>query len=188
MLLFFLVCGYSAARKSTITIHERQHTGEKPLQCNDKDCLFRAADPSVLAKHMKKHKLTQGRSYKCFTCNYATIQTSALKAHIRVKHAEIYDTKIKCDLCKFTSVNEKLLERHKLDHKLGLIDGVAEPDRSIIHNKASNSQQETSSDCFLPLESTDSLINDSAVYSGGFTIPATECSFEILPEDAQFPN
>lgn len=183
------VCGYKAARKATITIHERQHTGERPLQCKVDDCDFRAADPSVLAKHMKKHDNNeQAKSYRCPSkdCNYTTIQTSALKNHIRVKHEDIFQ-QIQCDQCSFTSVNEKMLALHKLDHKSGLIkcedSSEASMDKEIKARGTDkmNSIADVSSDCFLPLESTDSITHDPSVYTGGVTIPAH-------PEDAQFPN
>jgi len=174
------ICEYSAARKSTITIHERQHTGEKPLQCKIDSCTFRAADPSVLLKHIRKHKSEEfSSSYKCLTCSYTAIQASALKNHIRVKHSEVYDKKIKCDACEFTSVNENVLRNHKLDHTSGLINLSTEKHLSVSLLMHNNAPVDVSSDSFLPHESTDS--DDPIIFSGGVTIPA-------LIEDALFPT
>lgn len=183
------VCGYKAARKATITIHERQHTGERPLQCKVENCDFRAADPSVLVKHMKKHDIANSttKSYQCPKCEYTTIQAPALKNHIRAKHEDFYP-QIKCDQCNFTSINEKTLNLHKLDHKSGLIEDSNHSEASSIDNKMHrdnkhNISNEISSDCFLPLESTDSITHDT----GGVTIPHTS-SAPAHSEDTQFPN
>lgn len=179
------VCGYKAARKATITIHERQHTGERPLSCKVENCGFRAADPSVLVKHMKKHDIGN-TNYQCPKCDYTTIQAPALKNHIRAKHEDFYP-QIKCDQCNFTSINEKTLNLHKLDHKSGLIEDSNHSEASSIDNKMHrdkhNISNEISSDCFLPLESTDSITHDT----GGVTIPHTS-SAAAHSEDTQFPN
>lgn len=179
------VCGYKAARKATITIHERQHTGERPLQCKVEKCDFRAADPSVLVKHMKKHDNDAStKSYKCPKCKYTTIQAPALKNHIRAKHEDFYP-QIKCDQCSFTSINEKILNLHKLDHKSGLIkcedsnDTSLDKDMTKRRNEKDNTANEISSDCFLPLESTDSITHDPTD-CGGVTVAHSE--------DTQFPN
>ncbi|XP_063696948.1 zinc finger protein 728 [Culicoides brevitarsis] len=185
------VCGYKAARKATITIHERQHTGERPLSCKVENCDFRAADPSVLVKHMKKHDTgNSSTNYQCPKCDYTTIQAPALKNHIRAKHEDFYP-QIKCDQCNFTSINEKTLNLHKLDHKAGLIEDSNQSEASSIdkqilqRDNKHNISCEISSDCFLPLESTDSITHDT----GGVTIPHhTTTSAAAHSEDTQFPN
>lgn len=210
------ICGYTAARKSTREIHERNHTGEKPLICKVEHCEFRAADPSVLAKHEQRHKNEIVpkideiffRNYKCPSapgCTYSTIQASALKNHVRVKHIEIFNSQIKCDQCNFTSVNTKMLAQHKLDHKSGLIrpvvtedcdsiettisdhkfvQSISQPSRNLnTTNRPSHHHDISSDDCFLPIESTNDSLQD--VFSGGVTIPANS---EDYDEVAQFPN
>lgn len=98
----------------------RQHTGEKPLACNY--CDFRAADPSVIKKHELRHtnKNTTVAPYKCPDCEYASIQSSGLKCHLKKYHPASYKS-IRCDKCSFVSINADILERHVRDHQLGLI-------------------------------------------------------------------
>ncbi|XP_034481974.1 zinc finger protein 48 [Drosophila innubila] len=47
------VCGKKTARKASLIIHMRQHTGEKPLKCEH--CKFSTRDPSSLYKHRQRH-------------------------------------------------------------------------------------------------------------------------------------
>ncbi|KXJ70502.1 hypothetical protein RP20_CCG023346 [Aedes albopictus] len=171
------VCGYKSARKVTLTIHMRQHSGAKPLEC--KECPFRTADPSALKHHEKRH--TKDKWYECKFCGLLTIQASGLKAHIRLNHPKEFET-MKCDLCNFTSVNPELLARHKSDHKAGLI--KSEDSHDSVSSKRSKNAPESSSDCFLPIESTDSVVHDA----GGFTIPAVINAPVAHSEETQFPT
>ncbi|XP_052871817.1 zinc finger protein 26 [Anopheles cruzii] len=182
------VCGYKSARKYTLNIHMRQHSGQKPLAC--KSCPFRAADPSVMHYHERRHR--EERMYQCRSCGYTTVQPSALKPHIMVHHPREYE-RIKCKLCAFTSVNPEKLKRHCADHEAGLIAGPEEDSREADNGaslpaeskRPPKSVLEISSDCFLPLESVDSVVHDA----GGITIPAA--AVISVPtthsEDTQFP-
>uniref|UniRef100_A0A1A9X521 C2H2-type domain-containing protein n=1 Tax=Glossina brevipalpis TaxID=37001 RepID=A0A1A9X521_9MUSC len=167
------ICGKKSARKASLIIHMRQHTGEKPLQC--KICKFGTRDPSVLHKHQLRHE--KAGKFNCKICDYSCIQSSAYKRHMRLNHEEDFK-KISCDLCNFTTINESKLEAHKEDHRKGLIvnneDSMNAPPKPINKN-------DISTDCFMPLESIDSLPHEPAVDTGGVTIPAPS-------EDSQFPT
>ncbi|XP_073842403.1 zinc finger protein 711 [Musca autumnalis] len=167
------VCGKKTARKASLIIHMRQHTGEKPLHC--KICKFSTRDPSVLHKHQMRHNREKVK-LKCSLCDFSCIQANAYKHHMRLNHAESY-SKISCDLCSYVTVNEAKLKAHKEDHRKGLI-RINEDSQSGSKPKKSN---EASTDCFLPLESIDSMPHEPAVDTGGVTIPAPS-------EDSQFPT
>lgn len=133
-------------------------------------------------KHTLRH--TAQKPYKCKLCHYSSIQTVGIKLHVRLNHPEEYE-KMKCNLCKFISVSQELLERHYKDHKAGLV--KSDEETKDAEKGAAKLQQsrlpehhripEVSSDCFLPLESTDP--HDPPLDIGGVTIPAHS-------EDTQF--
>lgn len=175
------VCGKKMARKASLIIHMRQHTGEKPLHC--KVCKFSTRDPSVLHKHQLRHEKTE--KLKCKHCDFSCIQTSAYKRHMRLNHSEEYK-KIACDLCNYVTISSERLQAHKSDHLKGLIvnhedsmDATRSGTSKNLHKL--RNKNEMSADCFLPIESIDSLPHEPAVDTGGVTIPAPS-------EDTQFPT
>ncbi|EDW79318.1 uncharacterized protein Dwil_GK25365 [Drosophila willistoni] len=185
------VCGKKTARKASLIIHMRQHTGEKPLHCEQ--CKFSTRDPSVLHKHRQRHGSSSGAqpsiSLKCSQCDYSCIQANALKRHMRLNHVQAY-SELCCDLCNYTSINAERLLAHKQDHRKGLItncEDSMDATRSTGFKypaKLSDKNNEVSADCFMPLESIDSLSlpHEPAVDTGGVTIPAPPS------EDTQFPT
>lgn len=101
-------------------------------------------------------------------------------------------SKIKCNLCGFLSVNPQRLATHKDDHEKGLIKIDKKDDSQSADQQQkmnSNTNYEISSDCFLPLESTDSITTQS-IDTGGVTIVHNHnSSSATIPthcEDTQF--
>uniref|UniRef100_A0A182X8Z5 C2H2-type domain-containing protein n=1 Tax=Anopheles quadriannulatus TaxID=34691 RepID=A0A182X8Z5_ANOQN len=195
------VCGYKCARKATLNIHIRQHSGLKPLTC--KSCPFRTADPSALSYHERRHQ--NNKAYQCKTCGLRLVQPNALRGHIQTQHPQEY-LRMKCTLCDYASINAQNLKRHQANHKAGLIkthdeDSQPEPGNERGGNHRTphglhglgvsgglghhpENAPEISSDCFLPLESVDSVVHDT----GGITIPAAVVSLPAaLSEETQFP-
>ncbi|XP_017479280.1 PREDICTED: zinc finger protein 879 [Rhagoletis zephyria] len=175
------VCGKKMARKASLIIHMRQHTGEKPLHC--KTCKFSTRDPSVLHRHQLRHE--KAEKLKCALCDFSCIQTSAYKRHMRLNHVEEYRN-IACDLCNYVTISAERLEAHKRDHRKGLIVNHEDSMDATRSGGSKNphklrDKNEMSADCFLPIESIDSLPHEPAVDTGGVTIPAPS-------EDTQFPT
>ncbi|KAG5680862.1 hypothetical protein PVAND_010343 [Polypedilum vanderplanki] len=181
------VCNKQFTRKSTLDIHARTHlsaddSAAKVLSCNI--CLkFKCSDPSVMSKHKKLHDPSAVGKYKCQSCNYLAIQATGLKNHMKFKHAELF-LKMKCNQCEFVSVNPDRLKQHILNHEKGLIEQKEETQKiEEISKSTLNTSMEISSDCFLPIESADSIHNHD---QGGVTIIHTNNSSTVHSEDAVF--
>jgi hypothetical protein len=82
------------------------------------------------------------------------------------------------------SVNPERLNQHILNHERGLLDKKEEAEKIEEVSKASlNNSMEISSDCFLPIESTDSIHTHD---QGGVTIIHNNSTSNVHNEDAVF--
>ncbi|KAK0094189.1 hypothetical protein PV326_011607 [Microctonus aethiopoides] len=104
------------ARKAMLQMHLRQHTGDKPFNCDI--CDFKTGDHNSLRRHIMRH--TGVRPYKCPHCSYSAIQSSSYKNHLRSKHPSSSGL-FTCKICPFITVKEESYTEHMSDHEKGLI-------------------------------------------------------------------
>ena len=89
-------CGRHYARRYSLVIHQRTHTGHKPLVC--RVCARRFGDPSNLNKHLRTHGMGTRRSdnggpigglkspYVCRICENVSARRRDFERHMRRKH------------------------------------------------------------------------------------------------------
>lgn len=114
-------CGHTAANRSSLKMHLRQHTGDRPYGCDQ--CDYTTADHNSLRRHKKRH--TGDKPYKCPYCTYACIQSTTFKIHLRTKHpGQDSDLMFSCKKCRFHSVSRDMYLSHVAEHDLSEACGI----------------------------------------------------------------
>ncbi|KAK3932260.1 Gastrula zinc finger protein XlCGF26.1 [Frankliniella fusca] len=114
-------CGHTAANRSSLKMHLRQHTGDRPYGCDQ--CDYTTADHNSLRRHKKRH--TGDKPYKCPYCPYACIQSTTFKIHLRTKHpGQDSDLMFSCKKCRFHSVSRDMYLSHVAEHDLSEACGI----------------------------------------------------------------
>ena len=79
-------------------------------------CPFNCMADFQLKNHMlRKHTAKSEMKYKCSQCDYATVESAALKKHVRFKHSN--ERPFMCNTCGFSTHTHSAMARHKRGHE-----------------------------------------------------------------------
>ena len=117
-------CGNVFSCRSSMIMHERQHSGQKPFVCDQ--CPYSSTDHNTMRRHKMRH--TGERPYKCPHCDYSCIQSSTYKKHLRMKHPRAEEELVfSCHVCMFKTLQKSAYTRHMQEHP----DAGPPPDKPI---------------------------------------------------------
>ncbi|KAB0359469.1 hypothetical protein FD754_003625, partial [Muntiacus muntjak] len=103
-------CGRSFHQKSDFITHQRTHTGEKPYVCGQ-ECGRNFSDKSVLITHERTH--TGEKPYVCRECGQSFSQKTHLSSHQRTHTGE---KPYVCGECGRSFSQKSVLIRHQRTH------------------------------------------------------------------------
>jgi DNA-directed RNA polymerase subunit RPC12/RpoP len=103
------VCEYRTAHESSLTKHQRTHTGEKPYACTH--CSYRTGTKGSLTRHQRTH--TGEQPYACTHCSYRATTKGNLTVHQRTHTGE---KPYACTHCSYRATQKSSLTSHHRRH------------------------------------------------------------------------
>ncbi|KAJ7997527.1 hypothetical protein DPEC_G00229940 [Dallia pectoralis] len=104
-------CAKTFTSASSLTIHERIHSQQKPFKCPESECGKDFRSKKELTVHVRYH--TGERPFSCHVCGKGFTQSCYLTQHMRTHTGE---KPYKCSVCGRSFNDSRKLKRHMMTH------------------------------------------------------------------------
>ncbi|XP_019903405.1 zinc finger protein 271 isoform X2 [Esox lucius] len=104
-------CAKTFTSASSLTIHERIHSQQKPFKCTESECGKDFRSKKELTVHVRYH--TGERPFSCQVCGKGFTQSCYLTQHMRTHTGE---KPYSCSVCARSFNDSRKLKRHMMTH------------------------------------------------------------------------
>ncbi|XP_022179902.1 transcriptional repressor CTCFL-like isoform X2 [Myzus persicae] len=104
------ICARGFKTQASLQNHVNTHTGTKPFNC--RSCSSSFTTSGELVRH-NRYKHTHEKPHKCTLCDYASVEVSKMKNHMRCHTGE---RPYQCPHCSYGSPDKFKLKRHLRIH------------------------------------------------------------------------
>uniref|UniRef100_A0A8D8MP09 Myoneurin n=1 Tax=Culex pipiens TaxID=7175 RepID=A0A8D8MP09_CULPI len=104
------ICDKSFAQNTNLVYHRKVHQDIRDYACNQ--CSYRARSQNDLNLHSRRH--TGARPYVCDECQLPFSTSSNLSKHVKRRH--MGERKYKCDQCDKTFTTKETAQKHLVTH------------------------------------------------------------------------
>ncbi|CAL4060914.1 unnamed protein product, partial [Meganyctiphanes norvegica] len=115
-------CPYRCSRKFSLSLHMRQHSGERSYKCEL--CGLGLPDHNVLRRHKLTH--LHKKPFKCphLNCSFDSVHQSRFKAHLSKQHPKATHVVYKCQICPLTTEDLDTYVKHSSGHEKEMVEEV----------------------------------------------------------------
>ncbi|KAK4309061.1 hypothetical protein Pmani_019319 [Petrolisthes manimaculis] len=173
-------CPYRCARKFDMTVHMRQHSGERPNKCEL--CGWQCRDHNVLRRHRTSH--IDFKPFHCphNHCKFETKEATYFKRHMSKRHPNT-EAVYRCTLCSLETPEMKDYVRHVIGHEKELVSDAFKKRRVDIHSEGESSSGRNDGKSVTTGGTEDDILNSQTTTN----IPQTHI-FTIKLEETEPKN